>query len=243
MKRGANSTQSENVRLAIEGDILSGRLGPGAVIDEEGIARKFEISRTPVREAILQLAHIGIVERRPRKGTVVAQMDVGRVIQMFEVMSEIEAICARFATRRMTQNERAALTRTHEISERALAAGDHGTYAANSHRFHVRIIQGTHNDVLIEYAHRLGMQLVPYRRFQLRYPGRSETNLREHGLILKAILSGDAEQAARLFKDHTKLQADALAEYVSLRGPGAETAIPAHAGQLPDDRPEEANVA
>jgi hypothetical protein len=62
----------------------------------------------------------------------------------------------------------------------------------------------------------LGIQLVPFRRFQLRYPGRSEANFAEHTEVLSAILSGDADKAAALFRRHATVQGDALAEYISI---------------------------
>ena len=221
MARSISPTHSETVRLAIEREIFEGTLAPGATLDEESIARRFDVSRTPVREAMLQLVQSGLVEKRPRQGAFVAKTDVRHTIQMFEVMSELEGICAKLSARRLSAAERAALEETHRKTAAALKAGDDAAYYALSRRFHLQVIDGTHNDVLIETTNKLGVLLVPYRRFQLRYPGRPEANLSDHTEILAAIQAGDSDQAYALFRKHTTVQGDVLADYISQPGHGA----------------------
>jgi DNA-binding GntR family transcriptional regulator len=212
----AGLTHAESVRLAIEQDIFTGRLVPGASLDEESIAQRFAVSRTPVREAMLQLIQSGLVEKRPRQGAIVARTDIRKMIQMFEVMSELEGICARFAARRMSKDEKAQLADVHKRSEAALKRNDQDEYYALSRRFHLLLIDGTHNGELIEMTNRLGIKLVPYRRFQLSYPGRSESNLNDHAATLEAISTGASEKAYEIFRKHTTVQGDVLAEYIAL---------------------------
>ncbi|RJL20231.1 GntR family transcriptional regulator [Paracoccus siganidrum] len=216
MARSAGMTHSEKVRLALEQDIFSGAIAPGSSLDEEELARRFEVSRTPVREAILQLIESGIVEKRPRQGAVVTMTDVTDLIRQFEVMSELESICAKYSARRMTAEERAALKDVHAQAERAFAAGDQDSYYALSRKFHLLVIDGTHNKELIDMTNKLGSKLVPYRRFQLGYPGQSQSNLEDHRAILEAILAQDIEQAAEQFRKHTKVQGDILADYIAM---------------------------
>lgn len=216
MGRSAGMTHSEKVRIALEKDIFAGVIAPGSSLDEELLARRFEVSRTPVREAILQLIESGLVEKRPRQGAVVAMTDVSDLIRLFEIMSELESICAKFSARRMTAAEREALRSLHEASEQAYAAQDSDKYYALSRKFHLLVIEGTHNKDLIDMTNRLGSKLVPYRRFQLGYPGQSKSNLDDHRAILEAILSQDGELAAELFRKHTKVQGDILADYIAM---------------------------
>jgi DNA-binding GntR family transcriptional regulator len=216
MAKIAGLTHAESVRLAIEQDIFTGALPPGAPLEEEAIARRFSVSRTPVREAMLQLIQSGLVEKQPRQGAIVAKTDIRHMIQMFEVMSELEGICAKLSARRMSGAEKAALQETHRKSEAALKRGDQDEYYALSRKFHLQLIDGTHNEVLIETTNKLGMKLVPYRRFQLSYPGRSEGNLRDHASTLEAIMEGDGERAHDIFRKHTTVQGDVLAEYIAL---------------------------
>lgn len=216
MAKTAGLTHAESVRLSLENDIFTGRLPPGASLDEEAMARRFSVSRTPVREAMLQLIQSGLVEKKPRQGAIVTQIDLPDMIRLFEVMSELEGICAKFAARRMTSQERAALRKLHEQSVEAYEAGDHDKYYTLSRKFHLMVIEGTHNPELIETTNRLGIKLVPYRRFQLNYPGRSESNLKDHEAIMEAIDAGRFDDAGELFRKHTNVQGDVLAEYIAM---------------------------
>ena len=98
-------------------EIVAGRLAPGVRLDEQALADRFGLSRTPVREALGQLAAMGLVEKRPHRGVVVAAFTVERMVHMFEVMAELEAICARLAARRMSIGAKAALDAQHRASE------------------------------------------------------------------------------------------------------------------------------
>lgn len=108
--------RSERIRLALADEITSGMLAPGTQLDEQQLGDRFGASRTPVREALRQLAAEGLVEMRPRRGAVVAAMTAERVFEMFELSAEIEALCVRLAAWRMTPLERSALRKIHEES-------------------------------------------------------------------------------------------------------------------------------
>ena len=99
-------TRAEELRLQLADEIVRGALPPGAPLDETDIARRFNVSRTPVREALRQLAACGLVEARAHRGAVVARPTLERLTGMFEAMAELEAICAGLAAERMTPVER-----------------------------------------------------------------------------------------------------------------------------------------
>ena len=95
MTQKDSGRRAEVLRQRLEREIFSGALLPGERLDESGLARRFGVSRTPVREALLQLASAGLIEMRPRQGAVVAAITVQQLLQMFEVMADMEALCAR----------------------------------------------------------------------------------------------------------------------------------------------------
>ncbi len=208
-------TQCEIVRSALEKDIFAGNLAPASPLDEEAIARRFSVSRTPVREALLQLIEAGLVEKPSRQRAVVAPLDVRRLIQMFETLSELEAICARFASRRITAQEKEALTGIQQASDAALLAGDQDEFGRQGIRFHVAVWRATHNDVLFETTRSLAVRLNPYRMFQLRSKGRPEANNEDHKALLQLVCSGQADEAYALMRGHVTVQGDVLAEYIS----------------------------
>lgn len=212
---GKKLTQCEIVRSALEKDIFAGTLAPATPLDEDAIARRFAVSRTPVREALLQLIEAGLVEKPSRQRAVVAPLDVRRLIQMFETLSELEATCVRLATRRITPQEREALDAIQAASEAALAAGDDDEFGRQGIRFHVALWRATHNDVLFETTRNLAIRLNPYRMFQLRSKGRQEANNDDHRVLLGLIDAGKAEEAYALMRAHVTVQGDVLAEYIS----------------------------
>ena len=112
-----SSTRAEEIRQLLADEIVRGRLPPGLPLEEIELARKFGVSRTPVREAIRQLEATGLAEARPRRGAVVAGVTRERLEEMFLVMLELEALCAREAARSMTPAERTALVAVHAEGE------------------------------------------------------------------------------------------------------------------------------
>jgi DNA-binding GntR family transcriptional regulator len=209
-------THAEAVRMGIESDIFTGRLPPGSPIDEEAIAERYSVSRTPVREAMLQLLESGLIEKRSRQRAAVAKLDIRRLLQMFEALSEVEGICARFAARRATTAEKEELIQNHKAAADALAARHEDDYFYLGRKFHALIIRATHNAVLIETTNKLVLPLVPYRRFQLGRDGRQEANQADHAAILESVLNGGANESYELMRRHNTVQGDVLAEYMSM---------------------------
>lgn len=214
-KGKARQTQCKVVRAAIEHDIVTGALPPGAPLDEEAISRRFSVSRTPVREALLQLIESGLIKKSPRQPAVVAPLDVRLLVQSFEVMSEMEALCAKLAARRISPDEKEQLIAIQKASDLALAAGDHDNFGRLGNRFHLTLWQATHNEVLVETARKCAIGLNPYRMFQLRAEGRATANNDDHKALLEMVLAGRSEDAYNLMKGHVSVQGDVLAEYIS----------------------------
>lgn len=104
------------IREALEDAIVSGRFAPGARLDPEALAREFDCSRTPIREALQQLEASGLVRVAAKRGTFVSEWTVDELAERFEVMAELEAICARLAARRITEAELTELEAAHEFA-------------------------------------------------------------------------------------------------------------------------------
>ena len=93
----------------LEGMILDGTFSDGQRLDEVQLAEQFNVSRTPLREALQRLALSGLVEQIPRRGVFVRQPGPVELVEMFEVMAELEAVCARLAASRITDQALADL--------------------------------------------------------------------------------------------------------------------------------------
>jgi DNA-binding GntR family transcriptional regulator len=207
-------TLAEVIRAGLADEITSGKLVPGAVIDEQEIAARFKASRTPVREALRELAAAGLVEIEPRRGSRVAALTVDRLAEMFELMAETEAMCARIATNRMTPSERMALQAIHHRARNAVEKHDIDGYDLVNREFHVALYCGTHNAVLADHAAALRLRLAPFRRAQFTPKQRVSESYGEHEGIVTCILRGDGEAASRFMRAHILMASAALADYL-----------------------------
>lgn len=209
---------SERLCEKIEEEIATGKLPPGSALDEATLIEKHGVSRTPVREALIQLAAQGLIEIRPRRGAVVTSIGPSRLMEMFEVMGELEALCGRLAARRMKDSERADLVAAHEACEKARAEQDSDSYFYCNERFHAAIYSGSHNSFLSEQALNLHRRLRPYRRLQLRVRNRMGVSFKEHEAIVHAILAGDADATALALRDHVVIQGERFGDLLASLG-------------------------
>ena len=205
---------SDRIRNALADEIATGKLKAGAALDEQHLADRFGASRTPVREALRQLAANGLVEVRARRGVVVARMTPERIMDMFETVAEIEAMCVRLATYRMTPLERSHLIELHDASEAIVKNGDFDAYDNFNRAFHEAIYHATHNSFLAEQAIAIRNRLMAFRRAQLQQEQRLDRSWAEHEAIMQAIAEGDGEMASRRMRAHMLNAATALRRFI-----------------------------
>jgi DNA-binding GntR family transcriptional regulator len=208
-------SRSENLRETIEESIAVGRLVPGQHLDEQALALEFGVSRTPVREALIQLASMGLIVIRPRRGAVVAEVGPQKLIEMFEVMAELEAVCSSLAARRMTPEEHDKLLATHQACKAARDARDPDDYFYKNEAFHELIYAGSHNGFLADQARSLHRRLRPYRRLQLRVRDRLQSSYSEHEEIVNAIIAGDPARTAGIVRHHIVIQGQRFADLIA----------------------------
>ncbi len=195
-------TRAEELRLQIADDIVRGSLPPGAALDETELARRFSVSRTPVREAIRMLAASGLVEVRAHRAAVVARPSPEHLAGMFEVMAELEALCAGYAAERMTGAERRGLEDEHEKLRALIQSGDPQRYHEVNEGFHGVIYAGAHNAYLAELTLSTRVRVQPFRRAQFRILGRLAKSHVEHDRVVQAILRGERTLAAQCMHQH-----------------------------------------
>lgn len=200
---------------AIADSIVTGRLRPGERLDEASLAQRYEVSRTPVREALGQLSAMGLVDRRPNRGAIVALISQDRLAAMFEAMAELEAVCARLSALRMNARERRELEEHHEQSARLVHLGAEDEYEICNTAFHSMLYRGAHNIHIEELALATRGRLAPFRRAQFRLAGRLGKSWREHDAIVRAILRGDAASAAGAARAHVSQVSAASATFVA----------------------------
>ncbi|MGR3804051.1 GntR family transcriptional regulator [Marinibacterium profundimaris] len=205
---GRPATRAEEIAAALEDEIVQGELEPGRRLDEQILGRRFEVSRTPVREALRLLAASGLVTIEPRIGAVVARPTVSEVFDLFELVGEMEAVAARLACERMTDHDRERIMQTHDACREAGRSGDADAYIARNDAFHAAIHTASENRALRDQIELLNKRLAPYRRFITFRPERKQAAEQEHETLAAALLDGDAEAAARAMKEHVRMLAD-----------------------------------
>jgi DNA-binding GntR family transcriptional regulator len=206
------ATQADRLAEAIVESVLSGEFKPGLRLDEGMLADRFGVSRTPVREALRQLASTGLIELKPRRGATVATATSAQLEALFGAMAEIEATCARLAAMSMTPIERRRLQHTQDAMAALSLKDDRDGYAVANVGFHTQIYLGAHNEILSDFATSLRRRLAPFRRAQFRTEGRTSRSNLEHAAVVKAILAFDPSAAHAAMIHHMSLVEDSFGQ-------------------------------
>jgi DNA-binding GntR family transcriptional regulator len=202
MKNGNSVSKPSDLRSWIEQSIYEGRLRPGDFIDEQMLCKEFNVSRTPVREALLQLASRRLVTFQPRKGAMVTKLSAKQIVAMWEVLTGLEVMCCELAARRMTEAEHQELRRIHEASASCIEANDMAGYTAANRKFHDLIHTGCRNHYLVEQIRDLRLRLRSYGRRPYQRPGGIGRSFDGHARIVEAMLEGDSERAGVAMGEH-----------------------------------------
>jgi DNA-binding GntR family transcriptional regulator len=216
---------AQRLRDELEEDVVQGRLAPGTKLDEQALAERFGVSRTPIREALAHLVSVGLCMRAPRRGVVVAEIAFDTLLEMFEVMAELEGLAGRLAARRLTDTDAAAIQHAHDECRQAAAANARDDYYYANERFHRAIQEASHSGFLIEQCAILSRRLKPYRRMQLDARNRIATSFAEHEQIVDAILGMRPEDAQKRLAEHVLIQNERFRDLISAmaRMPGQKS--------------------
>jgi len=204
------ATQADRLAEAIVGSVLSGEFPPGLRLDEGMLAERYGVSRTPVREALRQLASTGLIDVRARRGATVATATSAQLETLFGAMAEIEATCARLAAMSMTPIERRRLAGLQDAMAAIVQGDERDAYAAANIEFHSQIYLGAHNEILSDFAASLRRRLAPFRRAQFRTEGRTARSHAEHAAVVRAILACDPAAAHATMVHHMSLVEDSF---------------------------------
>jgi DNA-binding GntR family transcriptional regulator len=189
-------TLTERAYRALEEAIVTLALPPGEVVSEAQLAARLEIGRTPIREALQRLAREGLVRILPRRGVVVAGVDVSEQLRLLEVRREIERLIARTAARRATPAQRARFTELAAAMDQAVADNDETAFLRLDQALNQAVLQAARNEfatAAMALMHGLS------RRFWFIHWRRSAelaASAEVHATLARAIAAGGAEAAA-----------------------------------------------
>jgi DNA-binding GntR family transcriptional regulator len=213
---------SDEIYRVLAHSIVTGALEPGRRLDEPSLCRQFEVSRTPVREALRRLSGTGLVEMLPRRGVTVARIEIEQLTEMYEALSEFEGLCARLSATRMTPLEKKRLEILNNGQKERIKGSDADRLKLNN-EFHELIYRGSHSPSIATVTRNFRQRLAPFS--VLRFvPGSAEYSLGDHDEIVRAIMTSEVEHAYATMRDHITNAGLQVIELFSRRETSLQTA-------------------
>jgi DNA-binding GntR family transcriptional regulator len=200
-------TIADQIFAEIRQEIVEGRIPQGSKISEPELARRFGISRGPLREAMRRLEASNLVSRRANVGARVITLSSEQLLEIYHVREALEGMAARLAAERMPDTEVDELQALLEEHRRQVELEQGRAYFQREGDldFHYRIVRGSHNDRLIGLLCNDLYHLVRMYRCQFGMVSpRAPQALREHGQIVEAIVDRDGELAEVLMRRHIR---------------------------------------
>ncbi len=206
-------TDAENAYAQIKGKIITTKMRPGSVISEAQLMEELDLGRTPIREAIKQLQAENLVTVTPRRGMYVADVAVTDLTQIFEVRVDLEALAARLAAQRITEEQLAGLK---SLAEQYCDAdpSDKEALINIDREFHSLITQAAHNKFLskeLDHFYNLSLRIW---YLAINYAQPEDIDVDAHIEILAAIEAGDAKNAGQRMRRHIEEFHQTIKQYL-----------------------------
>ncbi len=203
---GAERTNQADIAYArLKRLILDGTLPAGAQMLEQEAAMRLDMSRTPVREAMVRLRQDGMVEIRPRHGMRVLPVSAADMAEIYAVLTALEGAAAELVARRgITARQLGQLRAAVADMKKALDADDLIAWAAADETFHLRLVELSGNARLIQMVGQLWDQAHRARMLTLRLRPKPIHSVVEHGALVEAIAAGDPAAAKAIHEDHRR---------------------------------------
>ncbi|MCT6699480.1 GntR family transcriptional regulator [Rheinheimera sp. 4Y26] len=198
-------TAADRVLLEIQKAIVEGQIAPGSKISEPELAKRYDLSRAPLREALARLERCHLIERTPNAGARVVKLSVAGLVSLYQLRETLEGLACRLAAEHMSDDEIAQVQELldQHLSTQRVREGESYYQEAGDVDFHYRIILGSKNPYLINLLCDELYFLVRMYRVQLGMNGpRVSRAFDEHKAIINAIANRDGELADLLMRRH-----------------------------------------
>ena len=215
--RPARGAGAQYVHDTLHGEILSLALAPGTPLDETQLARRFGLSRSPIREALSRLSAQSLVVMLPNRSTLVAPIDLTAFPRYIEALDILQRVNTRLAAQHRTEADLANMTRKVEIFDNDVERFDHLAMSASNKAFHLSIAEAGRNPYLIrQYSELLdqGRRLLHLHFGYLAQTDRKHLPTDQHREMIAAIAARDVEEADRLAHAHTHQFRDRFTLYM-----------------------------
>lgn len=203
--------------------ILSGTVAPGERIKQDAVAKKFGVSRLPVREALKELAGEGLVTLERDVGARVTLLDPRELLEIYRLREVIEPMMISAAALRITDAELTEARELDAAGEKCNQDDDVSGYLTNDRAFHTCLLSAAKMPRAFGIVRNLWQTAERYRRVYTILPHRLEISVVEHRMIVEALERHAAEDAAELYRIHVRRTRLTLAEHPELFPDGKGT--------------------
>ncbi|MET0929596.1 MAG: GntR family transcriptional regulator [Aeromicrobium sp.] len=197
-------TSTLRVRDALRAEILSGRIPLGSRLRAEAVAERYEVSRTPAREAFMLLAREGLLEIVPRRGAIVRSFDTDDVLELYSVKVSLEPFAARLAATRATPEQVRRLAELCDLQDE-IGAGTEEQVARQmvaTSEFHTLILEAAGSHRLIAALSAAGALPATFRSRFWHDDDHRRQSLHSHRLLVDAIRHGQPDYAETIMRMH-----------------------------------------
>jgi DNA-binding GntR family transcriptional regulator len=195
---------SEAAYRILKDKIITLELPPASLVNEAKLMKQLKMGRTPIREAFQRLAMENLVVIMPRRGILVADLNITDLQKIFEVRLELEIHAARLAARRATPEQIAEMESLFADADSIIKRGDHRQLIQLDHQAHLLLAQAAHNEFLAESLERLYNHVLRLWYSSLHKVTRLREAVEEHRLITEAVKARNGERAAEVMRGHVE---------------------------------------
>ncbi len=195
---------SEKVYQRIKSDILDNKLKPGEKLIEENLANEFNVSRTPVREALKQLDQDGLITYYPRRGSVVSQISMKDAQELYEIREVLEGLAIRLICMEVNSHNIKILEDIIKNMDQAIESNDYSSMEKLHRKWTEATLEMTNNELLKSYLLSVTKNLGRLRKISLYRPVQSIDAYKETKDMYNAIAKNDPDESERLAKLHVR---------------------------------------
>ncbi len=211
---GRSETLGQQVRTLLSSAIMAGRFQPGQKLTIRAVATALDVSLTPAREALYNLAAEGILDMRPNGSVYVPTLTTERIIELTKIRTALEALAAREAALRITDPEIENITRINEMMVEANARGEYAKVIELNWEFHFAIYRASGMNELVHMIEKRWMMNGSY--LNVIYPrfGQMDQGINNHYTMVRALHSRDPERLASAVVIDINFAADTLLDMI-----------------------------
>lgn len=209
-----STSLAEQAYLQLRGEILTCTLSPGQVVSERELARRYEISKTPIREALAQTCFEGLMQRLPGRGYMVAPITIKNIRDLFDLRLVLEVTAAERAAQNPSPEQIAKLKEMAVVSYNLDDPESHTQFLKTNRNFHLALAEAAANERLVDALGQLLNEMDRLFYLGLRLRDSSEEMTREHQEVVAALENGDVEGACKTVSKQIMNSRDRILEAI-----------------------------